>query len=190
MTNWSLDDRLHPQSEPQSAAWLKVKLTSWTKLQQSEQVAAELTDMLAQVPSNSQADILQPHSQITVQADKTQLSWQVAAEVTDYIEETDRPQPISAAICLLSYDPPAWQQYVSSLCQLSCDTSAQLHPVSSDETCHLSSTCWDCKPAGTLQLSWHVAAGLTSCSWADINSSKSSSMVQKMIGYNCYRLSD
>ena len=47
---------------------------------------------------------------------------------------------ISAAICLLSHDMSAWQQSVSlgAVRQLSCDVSAQLHPVGSDYTCQLS----------------------------------------------------
>ncbi len=38
---------------------------------------------------------------------------------------------ILAAICLLSHDMSTWQQSFSSVCQLSCDTLAQLRYVSS-----------------------------------------------------------
>ena len=43
---------------------------------------------------------------------------------------------ISATICLLSHDLSAWQQSVNAVCQLSCNTAAQLQirPVSSEQT--------------------------------------------------------
>ena len=93
-------------------------------------------------------------------AARHQLSYEVQAPLQSVI---------SAANGLLSHDMSPWPQSVSSVCQLSCDVSAQLssaqllsegsvatrqlscqlscnmsaqlHPVSSDETCHLSSTC-------------------------------------------------
>jgi len=51
-----------------------------------------------------------------------QLSYEVQAPLQSVI---------SAAIYLLSHDMSAWQQSVSSVCQLSCNTAAQLRCVSS-----------------------------------------------------------
>ena len=47
---------------------------------------------------------------------------------------------ISATICLLGHDLSAWHQSVNVVCQLSCNVSAQLHPISSDQTRQLSCT--------------------------------------------------
>jgi len=53
---------------------------------------------------------------------------------------------ILVALCLLSHDLSAWQQSVSSVCQLSCNTAAQLRCVSSAAVCQLS-----CKLSARLQ---------------------------------------
>jgi len=102
---------------------------------------------------------------------------------------------ISAAICLLSHDMSAWQQSFSSVCQLSCDGSAQLssavvrrlsstynsavrsaaaelHPVKSDETCHLSynllAELCSVSPFGLCPLGCSLSAQLCSVSLAVI----------------------
>ena len=71
---------------------------------------------------------------------------------------------LSATICLLSHDLSAWQQSVNVVCQLSCNTAAQLHPVSSDQTrqlsCNLSAELQPVSSDDTCHVSCNVLAEL------------------------------
>ena len=62
-------------------------------------------------------------------ATRPQLSYEVQAPLQSVI---------SVATCLLSHDLSPWQQSVSSVCQLSCNTAAQLQSVCSVQlSCYL-----------------------------------------------------
>ena len=72
---------------------------------------------------------------------------------------------ISAAICLLSHDMSAWQQSVSSVCQFSCNTAAQLRCVSSAQlsSAQLSSAQLSCYLKAQLQLVNSAVRSLATC---------------------------